>query len=160
VIDQLQDQIRSAESQIDRSKRLEKELSERIAKLQASLNDESSQRLSLESSIRDMEYRHKREMEGVREEHQSSRNAYEMKIGILQAEISSYKLKTSSEIVPGDQTMPKRMASDAPRNKPLESANMRGGLLGKVYLSQIDEIFMSIFQVNRHLFLPRNRTNF
>jgi chromosome segregation ATPase len=92
-LEELQEQHRAAEGTIERLKRAEKELTERVGKLQTSLNEETSQRMALDNSVRDMESRQKRVAEQLREEHEVANRKHEELSAMLTAEINELKSK-------------------------------------------------------------------
>ena len=90
-LNEMQEQYQAAEVNLERVKRSEKELIERVSKLQTSLNAETSQRIALENNIRDMESRQKRIMEQLREEHEIVLKRNEDQVKSLTEEISNLK---------------------------------------------------------------------
>jgi chromosome segregation ATPase len=85
----LQDQISSTEMALERIRRAEQDYLDRISKLQSQLNEESTQRIALENSVRDLEYRHKRSTDQSREDQNKLISSYEAQISLLQSEIAT-----------------------------------------------------------------------
>ena len=88
---ELQEQLLETENALERGKRSEKELTERISKLQSALNEESGLRITVENNVRDMEARQKRITEQIREEHEIILSRNQDVIKSLNAEISDLK---------------------------------------------------------------------
>jgi hypothetical protein len=86
-VEELSDQLRLQENVNERMKRAETTALERVNDLQNHLNDESSQRISLENSVRDMEYRQKRFKEQLKEEYEGKISEYEVQITLLKDEV-------------------------------------------------------------------------
>jgi hypothetical protein len=88
-VQELSEQLRLQENMIERMKRAEATALERVNDLQNHLNDESSQRVSLENSLRDMDYRQKRLREQLKDEYEGKASEYEVQITLLKDELSA-----------------------------------------------------------------------
>lgn len=77
------------ESLLQKTKRLENEANERISKLQKSLNEETSSRISLENNVREVESRHRRAIQEIREEKENDIKQKDLQVGQLKSEIIS-----------------------------------------------------------------------
>jgi chromosome segregation ATPase len=85
----LQHEISDIESTLEKKKRLEVEANERIAKLQMSLNEETSLRISLENNMREIDARHRRTIHQIREEKDQELKEKEALLGQIKAENES-----------------------------------------------------------------------
>lgn len=77
------------DAMLQKTKRLENEANERIAKLQKSLNEETSLRISLENNTRDIDSRHRRTIQEIREEKDTELKQKDLQTGQLKSEIAS-----------------------------------------------------------------------
>lgn len=85
-ISDLQHGITELESTLEKKKRLETEANERISKLQKSLNEETSSRITLENNMREIDARHRRGILQIREEKEQEIKEKESQVEQLQAE--------------------------------------------------------------------------
>jgi chromosome segregation ATPase len=87
----LQSELSEAEVALEKVKRLEKEANERITKLQKTLNEETSLRISLENSSRDIDARHRRAIQEIREEKEAEVKQRDLQVGALKSEVAALK---------------------------------------------------------------------
>jgi len=95
---ELEEQCRESNTIIDRLTLQNKESRDRIEKLQSSLDDVTSQRLSLESSVRDMEMRHKRAMDQVRDENDALSRSSQHEVAVLRTELESLRSQLNGRV--------------------------------------------------------------
>ena len=76
-------------SVLQKTKRLENESNERIAKLQKALNEETSSRISLENNSREIDARHRRAIQEIREEKDIEIKQKDSQMGQLKSELAS-----------------------------------------------------------------------
>lgn len=108
-------------------KRSEQDSIERINKLQNLLKEESTQRISFENSIRDLEYQNKRNIEQIKDEYQKKIDGYEYRINQLQSDMTNLnhqvegkKLEQQQRILKNEQLQSNKDIDNdrIKRNKP------------------------------------------
>jgi hypothetical protein len=117
-VEELTDQLRTLESSLERMKRAEVASLERVQNLQNHLNEETSQRISLENALRDAEYRQKRVLEQKEDEKDSKIAEYEIQITLLRDQIEQQQHQQSRQ---PDQSS----KSDDMKRKSQESGEQR-----------------------------------
>jgi hypothetical protein len=86
-LEELNDQLHTLESSLERVQRAERDSLERVQSLQVHLNEETAQRISLETALREAEYRQKRVLEQKEDEKDSQIAEYEIQITLLREQI-------------------------------------------------------------------------
>lgn len=96
-IEKLQNELQTTESSLDGVKRAENLLREKVTELDSRLALENSMKQSFENSLRDIEIRHKTEMQDLRESHTLLTKQYDTKISTLTSTNQDLKEEIADE---------------------------------------------------------------